>query len=152
MAQHRPDKDTYYVNIAREISTRSTCLRTHYGAVLVKDDCIISTGYNGAPRGDVNCIDRGSCIRTEMGLSRGQNYELCCAIHAEDNAITSAGREAIGSTLYIAGVDAQTGEKHRSTPCCMCQRKIRNMRIARVVCVDDDGNIVDYTNNVFNNN
>lgn len=148
MNQNRPDKDTFYLRIAREVSTRSTCLRTHYGAVLVRDDTMISSGYNGAPRGDENCIDKGDCLRTKLGLTRGQNYELCCAIHAEDNAITNAGREAIGSTLYIAGVDAQTGELHKAEPCIMCARKIRNMRIARVVGLTPEGP-VDYTDKVY---
>lgn len=144
----RPTKEQYYLSIAKEVSTRSTCLRTHYGAVLVKDDTIISTGYNGAPRGDRNCIDKGTCIRNDLGLKRGQNYELCCAIHAEDNAITNAGREAIGSTLYIAGIDTVTGRIHNAEPCMMCARKIRNMRVARVLGLSEDG-VVDYTEAVY---
>lgn len=149
MKQTRPEKDIYYLNIAKEVSTRSTCLRTHYGAVLVKNDVIISTGYNGAPRGDTNCIDIGDCIRNKLGLTRGQNYELCRAIHAEDNTITNAGREAIGSTLYIAGVDAETGDLHDSTPCMMCARKIRNMRIAKVICLTVDNKAFDCTEAVY---
>lgn len=141
---HRPSKDEYYINIAKVINTRSTCLRSHFGAVLVKDDQIIATGYNGSPRGDDNCSDLNVCERTKLGLKRGENYELCRAIHAEDNAITSAGRQgALGATMYLAGWSVTRNCKCSPQPCLMCARKIRNAGIKRVVGLFEDGTIAD---------
>lgn len=137
---NRPSKDEYYSNIAKVVLTRSTCMRRKYGAVLVKNDEIISTGYNGAPRGELNCIDMNTCRRDELGIAKGERYELCRALHAEDNAITSAGRErALGATLYIAGVEAGTSRIASPMPCIMCRRKIKNAGIKRVVGVFEDG-------------
>lgn len=130
----RPNKDAYYLKIAEAVLERSTCLRRKYGAVLVKDDEIVATGYNGAPRGERNCCDLEYCEREKQGVPKGERYELCVAIHAEDNAITSAGRaKANGATLYIVGKEAATGNYANPSPCMMCRRKIVNAGIKRVV-------------------
>lgn len=130
----RPSKDEYYLGIADQVLRRSTCIRRNYGAVLVKNDEIVATGYNGSPRGEANCCDTGYCEREKQGVAKGERYELCCAIHAEDNAITSAGRDkAFGSTLYIVGREHTSGEYANPCPCIMCRRKIVNAGIKRVV-------------------
>lgn len=130
----RITKDEYYIGIAEAVLKRSTCLRRNYGAVLVKNDEIVATGYNGAPRGEQNCIDVGYCEREAQGVAKGERYELCVAIHAEDNAITSAGRDkANGWTLYIVGKEHGSKMYANPCPCMMCRRKIVNAGIARVV-------------------
>lgn len=130
----RISKDEYYLKIAEAVLERSTCLRRKYGAVIIKDDNVISTGYNGSPRGEVNCIDTGVCQRKAMNVPSGERYELCVAIHAEQNAIISAGRDkTIGATLYIVGKEAKTGEYANPNPCIMCRRFIKNAGIKRVV-------------------
>ena len=102
----RISKDEYYLDIAQVVLKRSTCIRRSYGVVIVKDDEVISTGYNGAARGEPNCCDSRNCVREKLNIPSGENYELCVAIHAEDNAITSAGRaKCQGATLYIAGMN-----------------------------------------------
>ena len=99
----RRDKNNYYLDIAEAVSQRGTCLRKHYGAVIVKNDEIISTGYVGAPRGRKNCSDLNYCIRQKLSIPRGERYELCRSVHAEANAIISASRESmLGSTIYLA--------------------------------------------------
>ena len=96
----RVSKHNYYLDIAQTVSERSTCLRKRYGAIIVKDDSIVSTGYNGAPRGRINCCDIGSCTRETLGIPRGERYEMCRSLHSEMNAIISASREEmIGATL-----------------------------------------------------
>ena len=106
----RRDKVNYYLDLAEMVSQRSTCLRKHYGAVIVNNDEVISTGYVGAPRGRKNCSDIGRCIREELHVPRGERYELCRSVHAEANALISASRERmIGASLYLTGVDARTG-------------------------------------------
>ncbi|MEG1931823.1 MAG: cytidine deaminase, partial [Pygmaiobacter sp.] len=102
----RRDKINYYLDIADAVSRRGTCLRRNYGAIIVKNDQIISTGYVGAPRSRKNCSDLGYCIREKMNIPRGERYELCRSVHAEANAIIAASRaEMIGATLYLAGRD-----------------------------------------------
>lgn len=130
----RISKKAYYLNIARTVAQRSTCLRRNYGAILVKDDQILSTGYNGSARGEKNCSDIEFCPREERGAKQGEHYEWCVAIHAEANAIMSAGREARGATLYLYGQDAKTKEKIQAQPCMMCQRLIKNAGIDSVIC------------------
>ena len=133
--QQRVDKENYYLDIAEAVLKRSTCLRRRYGAIIVRNDEIISTGYNGAPRGRKNCIDLGYCTRDAMKIPAGQRYELCRSVHAEANAIISASRaEMLGGTLYLAGRDAKTGELlSNATSCSMCRRQIINAGIRRVV-------------------
>lgn len=131
----RQDKTNYYLDIAQTVLERGTCLRRNVGAILVKNDVIISTGYAGAPRGRANCSDLGACRREQLGIPRGQRYELCRSVHAEANAIISAARnECIGGTLYLVGEDAKTGEILRdATSCSMCRRLIINAGLSRVV-------------------
>ena len=132
----RKDKVNYYLDIADAVRSRSTCLRRQYGAIIVASDEIIATGYNGAPRGRKNCDELGRCTRQELQIPSGQRYELCRAVHAEENAIISAARkEMLGSTLFLVGRDAQTGEYYPdTTPCAMCRRLIINAGIRQVVC------------------
>lgn len=127
----RIDKTGYYLEIAKAVALRSTCIRRQYGAVIVKDDRIIATGYNGSARGEVNCCDTGTCWRDIHNIPHGEQYEKCLAVHAEDNAISQAGREAIGATLYLAGFE--NGRVIDAKPCLMCERKIRNAGIVYVV-------------------
>ena len=131
----RMSKDKYYLNIADAVLDRSTCLRRKYGAIIVKNDEILSTGYNGAPRGRVNCSELGYCNREQLRIPSGQRYELCRSVHAEANAIISASRrDMVGGTLYLVGRNAQTGELlPDATSCPMCRRHIINAGLERVV-------------------
>ena len=135
----RRDKINYYLDIADTVSKRSTCLRRIYGAIIVKNDEIVSTGYVGAPRGRKNCSDMGTCIREQLNIPRGQRYELCRSVHAEANAIISAARsECIGGTLYMVGRDAQTGELiSPGAPCPMCRCMIINAGLSQVIVRND---------------
>ena len=137
----RIDKENYYLNIAETVAGRSTCLRRCYGAILVKSDEIISTGYNGAPRGRRNCVDLNYCTREALNIPSGERYELCRSVHAEANAIISAARsETLGATLYMACVEPATGALiPGSTSCSMCRRLIINAGIDRVVIRHADG-------------
>ncbi|WP_312695060.1 deoxycytidylate deaminase [Caproiciproducens sp.] len=132
---NRTDKENYYLDIAETVLERGTCLRRNFGAIIVQHDEIVSSGYTGAPRGRRNCIDTGICVRETLGVPRGERYELCRSVHAEANAIISASRrDMIGSTLYLVGRDAKTGEYvENASPCSMCKRLIINAGIARVV-------------------
>ena len=131
----RISKENYYLDIAETVLERATCLRRVYGAIIVKNDEIISTGYNGAPRGRKNCVDMGFCTREAMQVPRGERYELCRSVHAEANAIISASRrDMVGSTLYLVGKDAQTGVLlGDATSCAMCRRQVINAGISKVV-------------------
>ncbi|MGN1154573.1 MAG: deoxycytidylate deaminase [Agathobacter sp.] len=134
----RRDKVNYYLDLADVVSQRGTCLRRRYGAVIVKNDEVISTGYVGAPRGRQNCSDLGYCIRQKLNIPRGERYELCRSVHAEANAIISAERDKmIGSTLYLSGREVDTGEIiSRSNSCSMCKRMVINAGIEKVVIRD----------------
>ena len=131
----RVDKTNYYLDIAQTVAARGTCLRRNFGAIIVKNDEIISTGYVGAPRGRQNCCDLGYCTREKLNVPRGERYELCRSVHAEANAIIHASRsEMTGATLYLVGVDAQTEELvPDASPCSMCKRMIINAGISRVI-------------------
>ena len=131
----RIDKENYYLDIAETVLERSTCLRRCYGAIIVKNDEIVSTGYNGAPRGRKNCMDLGYCTREALNIPSGERYELCRSVHAEMNAIISAARrDTLGSTMYLPGRQAATGELLRhATSCSMCRRHIINAGIERVI-------------------
>lgn len=138
----RRDKINYYLDLAEIVSQRTTCLRRRYGAVIVKNDEVISTGYVGAPRGRKNCTDLGYCIRQEMGIPRGERYELCRSVHAEANAIISASRDKmIDATLYLTGVEVADGSYVSNSCCCsMCKRMVINAGIKEVVIRDDKEN------------
>ena len=131
----RISKENYYLDIAETVLERSTCLRRLYGAIIVKNDEIISTGYNGAPRGRANCADLGYCSREAMKIPRGERYELCRSVHAEANAIISASRrDMVGGTLYLVGRDARTKALlPDATSCSMCRRQVINAGLEKVV-------------------
>lgn len=134
----RRDKINYYLDLAEVVAKRSTCLRRHYGAVIVKNDEVISTGYVGAPRGRKNCSDTGDCVRERLQIPRGERYELCRSVHAEQNAIISASRDKmIGATMYLSGYDAKTGDYiPQSNSCSLCKKMIINAGIGKVVVRD----------------
>ena len=136
----RRDKINYYLDLADVVAKRGTCLRRHYGAVIVKNDEVISTGYVGAPRGRKNCSDLGVCIRQEKKIPRGERYELCRSVHAEANAIISAERERmIGSALFLSGREVSTGEYITNSCCCsMCKKMVINAGIKTVYVRDDE--------------
>ena len=139
MDQHkRRDKTNYYLDLAEVVSKRCTCLRRWYGAVIVKNDEVISTGYVGAPRGRENCSDLGYCLRKKMGIPRGQRFELCRSVHAEANAIICAPRrDMLGADLYLVGTEVDTGDYIENAVCCsMCKRMVINAGIARVIIRD----------------
>ena len=131
----RISKENYYLDIAETVLERATCLRRVYGAIIVKNDEIISTGYNGAPRGRANCVDMGYCSREAMKVPRGERYELCRSVHAEANAIISASRrDMVGGTIYLVGRDARTGALlPDATSCLMCRRMVINAGLEKVV-------------------
>ncbi len=131
----RVDKENYYLDIAETVIERGTCLRRNFGAIVVRNDEIISTGYTGAPRGRENCSDLGYCMRDKLGIPRGERYEMCRSVHAEANCVISAARrDTIGGTLYLVGKDAKTGELVENANCCaMCKRLVINSGIEKVV-------------------
>ena len=138
----RVSKHNYYLDIAQTVSERCTCLRKRFGAIIVKNDVLISTGYNGAPRGRKNCSDLGTCIRDQLNIPRGERYELCRSVHAEANAIIAAPREQmLGATLYMTCTDPKDGSLVPGTcSCMMCKRLIINAGIATVIIRDDKEN------------
>ena len=131
----RRDKINYYLDIAETVSQRCTCLRRHYGAIIVKNDEIISTGYVGAPRGRMNCTDIGYCRREKLQIPRGERYEMCRSVHAEANAIISASRrDCINATMYLTGIEVSTGDYvENANSCSMCKRMIINSGIKTVI-------------------
>ena len=143
----RVSKHNYYLDIAQTVAERSTCLRKMYGAIIVKNDSIISTGYNGAPRGRKNCSDLGICMRDKLGIPRGERYELCRSVHAEANAIIAAPRDQmLGATLYMVCVNTKTKELEMGTSSCMmCKRQVINAGISQVIIRDtkDEFRVID---------
>jgi dCMP deaminase len=131
----RRDKINYYLDIAWAVSSRGTCLRRNFGAIIVNNDEIISTGFNGAPRGRENCCERPNCVRVEQKIAPGTRYEVCRSVHAEANCIISAARkDMLGGTMFLVCRDAVTGEIDAGTePCSMCKRLIINAGIDEVV-------------------
>lgn len=139
----RIDKDNYYLNIAETVSQRSTCLTKHWGAIIVKDDTIVSTGFNGAPRKVKDCLQKGYCRLTEhrkkTNSGRGTCYEQCLSVHAEMNAMLSASKdEMLGATLYLVGkestsLDGGFDYVKNPKPCTMCRKMIINAGIERVI-------------------
>lgn len=128
---NRLSKDEYFLGIAEAVAKRSTCIRRQYGAVIVKDDVIVSTGYNGSPRNVPNCCDVGECWREANNIPHGERYEMCQAVHAEANAIINANRaDMSGATLYLVGIE--NGKRIEAKPCLLCEKLIRNAQIRRV--------------------
>lgn len=138
----RPDWDEYFLNIAQEVGKRSTCLRRRYGAIIVKDKIIVSTGYNGAPRGEDNCIDTGICERERLHVPKGERYELCVAVHAEQNAIINGDPLKMkDAAIYIVGINVADGSYASGEPCLLCRRMIKNAQIQKVICRSSSGEI-----------
>jgi dCMP deaminase len=136
----RRDKINYYLDLADVVSQRGTCIRRHYGAVIVKNDEVISTGYSGAPRGRKNCSDLNYCLRQKLNIPRGERYELCRSVHAEANAIISASRDKMmGATIYLSGREVSTNEYIKnSNSCAMCKKMIINAGIEKVIIRDTE--------------
>ncbi|MDD4877487.1 MAG: dCMP deaminase family protein [Candidatus Nanoarchaeia archaeon] len=137
-AYKRPEWDEYFLQIARDVSKRATCLRRRYGAVVVKDKRIVSTGYCGAPSGQEDCAARGVCQRQEQNVPSGQRYELCRSVHAEANALQYAGIQSKGAVLYICG-EEYDGSLAEGKPCSMCARMILNSHVDKVIVRMKDG-------------
>lgn len=139
---NRIDWDSYCLEIANCVSKRSTCLRRKYGAVIVKDNIIISTGYNGSPKGEANCIDTGLCERERLKVPKGERYELCVAVHAEQNAIINADPVRMkDAKIYIVGHNAD-GTLASGKPCLLCNRMIKNAGISEVIYRDENDRVV----------
>lgn len=141
----RPDKPYYYLGIAKAVSKRSPCLRRKFGAVIVVDDSIVSTGYNGPARGVVNCEEVG-CIKDIKGIPHYEGYDVCPAVHAEENAVINAARtgaKILDGDLYIYG-ETPEGKPTPSHPCDRCKRVLINAGINDVVTMNTEGDIVVY--------
>jgi len=146
MESKRISKEQYYLNIARDVLARATCLRRKYGAVIVRNDSIVATGYNGAPRGTKDSTAAGWCYREEHHIPAGERYEMCRSVHAEQNAIIHAGRDnTLGSTLYLFGMDAKTNLQINADPCLLCTKMIINAGIERIVVNKADSSYAEYT-------
>jgi dCMP deaminase len=146
MDTKRPSKDLYCLNVAKEIAQRGTCFRLKAGAIIVREDQIISTGYVGAPRKTQDCFERNECLRDKLKIPHGQRYEMCRSVHAEQNAIINAARAGVtlfGGTMYLY---AEDGEKKLvdAFPCFICKKMIINAGLERFVCFDKDGKIQDF--------
>ncbi len=138
----RPSKDEYYLDIAKAVSQRSTCFRLEGGAVIIKNDQIVSTGYLGAPRGTKDSLERGFCLRDKLKIPHGQRYELCRSVHAEQNAIINAARAGVSllnGDMYIYASDPKDGKKIDSFPCFICKKMIINAGLNRVICSTKEG-------------
>ncbi len=143
----RPDWHEHWLEMAKVVSKRSTCLRRRFGAVIVNNNVIVSTGYNGAPRNTPNCTDLGKCYRKERNIPAGSNYEKCRSVHAEANAIINAAREGVSvkdTQIYLYGENADTNQVISSKPCKMCRRMIINAGIQKVIVQDKD-NVREYS-------
>ena len=141
----RPSKDQYYLNIAKAVAGRSTCFRSKGGAIIVRDDQIISTGYIGAPRKTKDCLERGNCLRDELNVPRGTKYELCRSVHAEANVIINAARAGVSllnGSMYLYIEDAKTGEVLNAFPCFFCKRMIVNSGLDSFIALKDGEIIV----------
>jgi len=136
----RISKVDTYLNCAEVFAYRSTCIKRKYGAVIVKDDVVISTGYNGAPRGFENCCDLGACPRMERDMHQGDGYGICRAVHAEANALLNCSRQqTIGADLYLTGVNPSDNSIHKAKPCPLCARTIIQAGIRNVYLRVGDG-------------
>lgn len=140
----RPSKDEYYLGISRAVCRRSPCIRRRYGAIVVKDDVIISTGYNGPPRGVVNCSEVG-CLKEEMDIPHYEQYDYCTAVHAEENAVINAARHGasvLGGTLYLYGQEYETERTVEGKPCDRCKRALINAGIKELITKNEEGTLV----------
>lgn len=138
----RPSKEEYYLQIAKEIGSRSTCFRHHMGVIIVKDDQIIATGYIGAPRKTKDCLERGECLRDKLKIPHGTRYEICRSVHAEQNAIINAARAGVsllGGDIYMHSINPKTGNRNDALPCFFCKRLIINSGLKKVISAGKDG-------------
>lgn len=143
----RPSRDQYYLNIAKEVAQRGTCFRARFGAIIVKDDQIISAGYIGAPRGTKDCFERGYCLRDKLKIPHGTQYEVCRSAHAEMNAIINSARAGVsllGATMYLYSENPKTGELIESYPCYICKKMVINAGLSRFVGNTKEGGIKFY--------
>jgi dCMP deaminase len=137
MTTRRTSKDDYYLGIAKEVARRSTCFRRSIGAIIVRDDQIISTGYVGAPRKTKSSHEHGFCLRDRLGIPHGERYELCRSVHAEQNAIINAARAGVsllGGNMYIYGTVYSEEKPINAFPCFICKKMIINAGLDRIVC------------------
>lgn len=144
MNPKRISKDEYYLGIAKEVARRSTCFRRSLGAIIIRDDQIISTGYTGAPRKTKSSFDHGFCLRNKLNIPHGQRYELCRSVHAEQNAIINAARAGVsllGGDMYIYGSLYEKGTPINAFPCFICKKMIINSSLNRIICSTEDGKI-----------
>jgi len=142
--QPRPTKDQYYLNIAQEVSRRSTCFRTAFGALIIRDDQMIASGYVGAPRGTKDCFEHGFCLRDKLQIPHGHRYELCRSVHAEMNAIINSARAGVsllGGDMYVYGERKPSGEKVDAYPCFICKKMIINAGLKRLIYSTKEGEI-----------
>lgn len=133
----RPEKDQYYLDIAKVVSTRSTCLKVMMGSIIVKEDQIIAAGYVGAPRHTKSSLEHKFCLREKLGIQSGSQYELCRSVHAEQNAIINAARSGVsllGGDIYIYGKSKKTGAVINAFPCFICKKMIINAGLRRIIC------------------
>ena len=138
----RMSKEQYYLNIAKQVAQRSTCFRIKFGAIIVRDDQIIATGYAGAPRKTKDCFERGNCLRNKLNIPHGERYELCRSVHAEQNAIINSARAGVsllGGDMFIFGEDPQ-GKVIDALPCFICKKMLINAGLNQVICSTKDGN------------
>lgn len=146
----RISKENYYMNIAREVASRATCFRMHHGAIIVKDDQIIATGYNGAPRKTKDCLERDNCLRNELGILSGQRYEICRSVHSEQNAIINAARAGVsllGGTIYLYSVRInEKGDESiiDALPCFICKKMIINSGVEFLIACRKNGKLKKY--------
>ena len=147
MTSCKLSKDEYYMNIAREVSRKSTCFRRAIGAIIIRDDQIISTGYAGAPRKTKDSIEHGFCLRDKLKIPHGHRYELCRSVHAEQNAIINAARAGVsllGGNMYLYGSIPGKDGPIDALPCFICKKMIINAGLERVICSTKEGNIVTF--------
>ena len=143
-------REDYYLGVAEAVLRGSTCLRRQYGAIIVNNDEIIASGYNGSARKEQNCSDSGYCEREAQGVPKGERYELCLAVHAEQNCMISAARrDCLGATLYIVGKEVKTGEYANPAPCLICRRMLKNSGIVAIIGRGVDGSIIDLSNELM---
>lgn len=142
MKSKRVSKDQYYLGIAEEVARRSTCFRRSIGAIIIKNDQIISTGYVGAPRKTKDSLEHGFCLRDKLNIPHGQRYELCRSVHAEQNAIINAARAGVsllGGNMYIYGSVPGKSQPINAFPCFICKKMLINAGLDRVICSTEDG-------------
>jgi len=147
MEYTRPSKDQYYMNLAKTVSERATCMRVKMGAVIIVNDQLVSSGYNGAPRKTKSSIDHGFCLRKQMDIPHGQRYEICRSVHAEQNAIINAARAGaslLGGDIYIYGQrwEDENNQILDAFPCFICKKMLINCDLKRVICSTKDGGMM----------